>query len=183
MPLKEKAVVMTAEDMERALRRMGNEVVERNHGVDDLVILGIQRRGIYLAGRLREELYAAENVKLPLGELDITLYRDDIHMRDDSPVVHSTSVPVDITGRKVVLVDDVLFTGRTIRAALEALADLGRPSSVQLMILIDRGHRELPIQPDYLGKTVPTSLQEDVAVRVREFDGTDEVIIYEKEEA
>ena len=175
-----KAVVMTAEDMERALRRMGNEIVERNHGAGDLVIIGIQRRGVYLAGRLREFLRASEGVKLPLGELDITLYRDDITLLSDQPVVHSTSIPVDINGRRIVLVDDVLYTGRTIRAALEAIGDIGRPACVQLLILIDRGHRELPIQPDYLGRAVPTSSQEIVDVRVKELDGEDIAVICAK---
>ena len=180
MKLKEKAVVMTAEDMERALRRMGNEIVERNHGAGDLVIIGIQRRGVYLAGRLREFLRTSEGVKLPLGELDITLYRDDITLLSDQPVVHSTSIPVDINGRRIVLVDDVLYTGRTIRAALEAIGDIGRPACVQLLILIDRGHRELPIQPDYLGRAVPTSSQEIVDVRVKELDGEDIAMICAK---
>ncbi|MDY4033394.1 MAG: bifunctional pyr operon transcriptional regulator/uracil phosphoribosyltransferase PyrR [Pyramidobacter sp.] len=180
MKLKEKAVVMTAEDMERALRRMGNEIVERNRGADDLVIIGIQRRGVYLAGRLREFLRVAEGVKLPLGELDITLYRDDITLLSDQPVVHSTSIPVDVNGRRIILVDDVLYTGRTIRAALEAIGDIGRPACVQLLILIDRGHRELPIQPDYLGKAVPTSSQEIVDVRVKELDGEDVAVICAK---
>ncbi|MCI7402863.1 MAG: bifunctional pyr operon transcriptional regulator/uracil phosphoribosyltransferase PyrR [Pyramidobacter sp.] len=178
--MKEKAVVMTAEDMERALRRMGNEIVERNHGADDLVIIGIQRRGVYLAGRLREFLRASEGVKLPLGELDITLYRDDITLLSDQPVVHSTAIPVDVNGRRIILVDDVLYTGRTIRAALEAIGDIGRPACVQLLILIDRGHRELPIQPDYLGKAVPTSSQEIVDVRVKELDGEDVAVICAK---
>ena len=180
MKLKEKAVVMTAEDMERALRRMGNEIVERNHGAGGLVIIGIQRRGVYLAGRLREFLRTSEGVKLPLGELDITLYRDDITLLSDQPVVHSTSIPVDINGRRIVLVDDVLYTGRTIRAALEAIGDIGRPACVQLLILIDRGHRELPIQPDYLGRAVPTSSQEIVDVRVKELDGEDIAVICAK---
>jgi pyrimidine operon attenuation protein/uracil phosphoribosyltransferase len=177
---REKACVMTAGDMERALRRMSSEILERNHGCDNLLVIGIQRRGVYLAARVREYLREAEGVKVPLGELDITLYRDDIRLLGGQPVVHSTSVPADISGKKIVLVDDVLYTGRTIRAALEALADLGRPGSVQLLILIDRGHRELPIQPDYLGKAVPTSLQETVEVRVSELDGTDEAVICEK---
>ena len=180
MKLKEKAVVMTAEDMERALRRMGNEIVERNHGAGDLVIIGIQRRGVYLAGRLREFLRTSEGVKLPLGELDITLYRDDITLLSDQPVVHSTPIPVDINGRRIVLADDVLYTGRTIRAALEAIGDIGRPACVQLLILIDRGHRELPIQPDYLGRAVPTSSQEIVDVRVKELDGEDIAVICAK---
>jgi len=175
--LKEKVQVMTAEDMERALRRMGSEILERNHGCEGLVLIGIQRRGVYLASRLRDYLREAEGVKVPFGELDITLYRDDISLLDDQPIVHSTSLPGDINGKRIVLVDDVLYTGRTIRAALEALADLGRPGSVQLAILIDRGHRELPIQPDYLGKTVPTSSQEVVDVRVHELDGEDEALI------
>lgn len=180
MKLKEKAVVMTAEDMERALRRMGNEIVERNHGADDIVVIGIQRRGVYLAGRLREFLRASEGVKPPLGELDITLYRDDITLLSDQPVVHSTSIPVDVNGRRIVLVDDVLYTGRTIRAALEAIGDIGRPACVQLLVLIDRGHRELPIQPDYLGRAVPTSSQEIVDVRVKELDGEDIAVICAK---
>ncbi|MGI6075565.1 MAG: bifunctional pyr operon transcriptional regulator/uracil phosphoribosyltransferase PyrR [Pyramidobacter sp.] len=182
MKLKEKAVVMTQDDMERAMRRMSSEIAEKNHGIDDLVIIGIQRRGVYLAGRLREMIRESEGVRLPLGELDITLYRDDITLLTDQPVVHSTSVPFDLNGKKVILVDDVLFTGRTIRAALEALCDIGRPACVQLLILIDRGHRELPIQPNYLGKAVPTSLQESVEVRVKELDGCDEVVICAAEE-
>lgn len=181
MKLKEKKVVMSADDMERALRRMSNEIVERNRGVDNLVILGIQRRGVFIAHRLREILRQAEGVKLPLGELDITLYRDDITMLTDQPIVHSTSVPVDISGKKVILADDVLYTGRTIRAALEALVDIGRPAAVQLLVMIDRGHRELPIQPDYLGKTVPTSQQETVEVRMQELDGQDYAVICSKE--
>lgn len=172
---------MTAEDMERALRRMSSEIAEKNHGVENIVIIGIQRRGVYLAGRLREMMRGSEGVKLPLGELDITLYRDDITLLSDQPVVHSTSVPFDLNGKKVILVDDVLFTGRTIRAALEALGDIGRPACVQLLILIDRGHRELPIQPDYLGKAVPTSQQETVEVRVKELDGNDEAVICARE--
>ena len=166
MPLKEKKRVMTAGDMERALRRMSSEILERNRGCDNLIVIGIQRRGVYLAARVREYLREAEGVKVPLGELDITLYRDDISLLDDRPVVHSTSVPADIGGKRIILVDDVLYTGRTIRAAL--------------LVLIDRGHRELPIQPDYLGKAVPTSSQETVEVRVSELDGTDETVICER---
>ncbi len=180
MRLKEKARVMSSDDMERALRRMCSEVLERNRGCEGLMIIGIQRRGVYLAARLREYLREAEGVKTPLGELDITLYRDDIRLLGDQPVVHSTSVPEDVNGKKILLVDDVLYTGRTVRAALEALADLGRPSCVQLLVLIDRGHRELPIQPDYLGKAVPTSAQETVDVRVSELDGCDEAVICEQ---
>ncbi|MEA3284241.1 MULTISPECIES: bifunctional pyr operon transcriptional regulator/uracil phosphoribosyltransferase PyrR [Dethiosulfovibrio] len=182
MKLREKAVVMTAEDMERVLRRIANEIIERNRGLQDLVILGIQRRGVYLASRIRKILLESEGVKLPKGELDITLYRDDLAVLSDEPIVHSTSIPVDVSGKTLVLVDDVLFTGRTIRAALEALMDLGRPGAVQLAILVDRGHRELPIQPDFLGKTVPTSKSEVVEVRVEELDGEDRVLICERED-
>jgi pyrimidine operon attenuation protein/uracil phosphoribosyltransferase len=176
----EKATVMTERDMERVLRRIAVEIVERNKGLDDVVLLGIQRRGVHLAARLREIFKAEEKVKVPAGELDITLYRDDISTLADQPVVHSTSLPGDITGKRVVLVDDVLFTGRTIRAALDAITDLGRPERVQLAVLVDRGHRELPIAADYVGKTIPTSRSENVEVRVKELDGTDGVVICER---
>jgi len=175
----EKASVLGAEDMERVLRRIAVEIVERNKGLERVILLGIQRRGVYLAARLREMMKEAEKVKVPTGELDITLYRDDISVLADQPVVHSTSVPGDITGKKVVLVDDVLFTGRTVRAALDAITDLGRPERVQLAVLVDRGHRELPIAADYVGKTVPTSRAENVEVRVKELDGEDRVVICE----
>ena len=145
-----------------------------------MILIGIQRRGVYLAARLREILKEMENVKVPRGELDITLYRDDISTLADQPVVHSTSVPGDITGKRVVLVDDVLFTGRTIRAALDALTDLGRPERVQLVVLVDRGHRELPISADYVGKVIPTSRMENVEVRVKELDGEDRAVICER---
>lgn len=167
--------------MDRILRRIANEIVERNRGVEDLVILGIQRRGVHLASRIRDYLRESEGTKIPSGELDITLYRDDLAVLSDGPVVHSTSIPVSISGKKLVLVDDVLFTGRTIRAALDALMDLGRPGSVQLAILIDRGHRELPIQPDYLGRMVPTSKNEIVEVKVKELDGENKVVICDRE--
>lgn len=176
----EKASVLGKEDMERVLRRIAVEIVERNKGLERVILLGIQRRGVYLAARLREMLREAEKVKVPSGELDITLYRDDISVLSDQPVVHSTSVPGDITGKKVVLVDDVLFTGRTVRAALDAITDLGRPERVQLAVLVDRGHRELPIAADYVGKTVPTSRSENVEVRVKELDGEDRVVICER---
>ncbi len=179
----EKALVMTQDDMERALRRMADEVVEQNRGVQDLIILGIQRRGVFLANRLREILRQTEGVKVPAGELDITLYRDDIALLLEQPIVHSTFIPLDITGKRLLLVDDVLYTGRTVRAALDALMDLGRPASVQLLVLIDRGHRELPIQPDYLGKTVPTSKAETVAVAMKELDGQDRVMICHRDPA
>lgn len=175
----EKVTVLGAGDMERVLRRIAVEIVERNKGLDRVILLGIQRRGVHLAARIRELLKEEEKVKVPSGELDITLYRDDISVLADQPVVHSTSVPGDITGKRVILVDDVLFTGRTVRAALDAITDLGRPERVQLAVLVDRGHRELPIAADYVGKVIPTSRSENVEVRVRELDGEDKVVICE----
>jgi pyrimidine operon attenuation protein/uracil phosphoribosyltransferase len=177
----EKTVVMTEDDMDRVLRRIAIEIIERNKGLEGIILLGIQRRGVFLASRLRKLFMEIENVKVPAGELDITLYRDDIPTLLEQPVVHSTSIPEDIAGKKLVLVDDVLYTGRTIRAALDAMMDLGRPDNVQLVILVDRGHRELPIQADYVGKVVPTSSSEMVEVRVNEIDGEDRVLITEEE--
>lgn len=179
----EKARVMTSQDMERVLRRMSHEVIERNRGLENMIVVGIQRRGVNLANRLKDILGHSESLKIPFGVLDITLYRDDLTLLHDQPVVHSTSIPDDVDGRKILLVDDVLYTGRTIRAAMDALMDLGRPSSVQLAVLVDRGHRELPIQPDYVGKAIPTSRSEIIEVRVKELDGIDEVVICEREES
>lgn len=181
MKLTEKALVMSSEDMDRVLRRMAIEIIERNKGLDNIVILGIQRRGVHLAKRLKDLFIEMENRKVPAGELDITLYRDDITMMSDQPVVHSTSIPVDIAGQKLVLVDDVVFTGRTVRAALDALMDLGRPANVQLAVLVDRGHRELPIHPDYIGRSIPTSKDEIIQVMVTELDGQDQVRIVKNE--
>lgn len=180
--LKEKKILMTESDMDRVLHRMANEIIERNKGVLDLVLLGIQRRGVHLASRLKGLMDKSEKFKVPAGELDITLYRDDLAVLFDDPVVHSTSIPTAISEKKVILVDDVIFTGRTVRAAMDAILDMGRPGSVQLAVLVDRGHRELPIQPDYLGKTVPTSGTEVIEVRVKELDGCDEVVLCDREE-
>ncbi len=180
MTLREKAKVLSAEEMERALKRMAHEIIEKNGGLDKVVLVGIQRRGVFLGRRLAKYLQSIEETKLFSGELDITLYRDDLTLLHDQPVVHSTSIPVDINGMKVVLVDDVIYTGRTIRAALDALMDMGRPEAVQLAVLVDRGHRELPIHPDYQGRVVPTSKSEIVEVRVEEYDGSDEVVICEQ---
>ncbi len=181
MNFNEKALIMTADDMARILRRIAIEIIERNRGLTGIVLLGIQRRGVHLANRLKKIFAEMENIKVPTGELDITLYRDDITMLSEQPVVHSTSIPVDIAGRKLILVDDVIYTGRTVRAALDALMDLGRPESVQLVALTDRGHRELPIQPDYIGKKIPTSNEEIIQVMVLELDGEDKVLIVEGE--
>jgi pyrimidine operon attenuation protein/uracil phosphoribosyltransferase len=168
--------LLTADDMRRALTRMAHEIVEHNHGAGELVLAGLQTRGVPLAQRLSEAIARIEGVEVPVGALDINLYRDDLTSRPQ-PLVRPTSLPVDINGRTVVLVDDVLFTGRSIRAAMDALTDLGRPQQIQLAIMVDRGHRELPVRADYVGKNVPTSLDETVRVRVTEVDGDDEVVL------
>jgi pyrimidine operon attenuation protein/uracil phosphoribosyltransferase len=175
--LREKAVIMDEEALGRALRRMAHEIVERNGGTRDLWLVGVRRRGVPLAERLRREINAFEGVWLPLGQLDITLYRDDLTTLHERPQVGRTDMPGDIGGKVVVLVDDVLYTGRTVRAALDALIDLGRPARIELAVLIDRGHRELPIRADFVGKNVPTARREVVEVRLLEVDGRDEVAI------
>ena len=168
--------LLGADDIRRAIARVAHEIVERNEGVDHLVLVGLRTRGIPLARRLQAKIAEFEGATLPLGELDITLYRDDVHQRAPRNL-SPTSIPVDISDKTVILVDDVLYTGRTIRAALDALIDLGRPRAIQLVCLIDRGHRELPIRPDYVGKNVPTSRHEKVAVHLEEVDGVDEVVL------
>jgi pyrimidine operon attenuation protein / uracil phosphoribosyltransferase len=174
--------LLGADDIRRAVARLAHEVVERNQGVDSVVLVGLRTRGLPLARRLQQRILEFEGVAVPLGELDITLYRDDVHQRAPR-ALSPTSIPVDISDKTVVLVDDVLYTGRTIRAALDALIDLGRPRAIQLVCLIDRGHRELPIRPDYVGKNVPTSRYEKVAVRLEEVDGVDEVALIAPVEA
>ena len=168
--------LLGADDIRRAVARLAHEVVERNEGVDALVLVGLRTRGIPLARRLQQRILEFEGAQLPLGELDITLYRDDVYQHAPR-ALSPTSIPVDISDKTVVLVDDVLYTVRTIRAALDALIDLGRPRAIQLVCLVDRGHRELPIRPDYVGKNVPTSRHEKVAVRLEELDGVDEVVL------
>jgi pyrimidine operon attenuation protein / uracil phosphoribosyltransferase len=170
-------VVLREEDVQRALTRIAHEIVERNPDAAGLAVIGIHRRGAFLARRLREELQGLVELAIPLGDLDIGFYRDDVSSRPDAPIVHASHIDFDVTGRTVVVVDDVLYTGRTVRAAIEALFDYGRPDRVQLAVLADRGHRELPIRPDYVGKNLPTSSSEHVHVRVRELDGVDEVAI------
>ena len=170
-------VVLRAQDVRRALVRVAHEIVERNPGPPAPVLIGVHRRGAFLAQRLRAQLEALLDAEVPLGDLDIGFYRDDLQRRPDAPVVHASHIDFDIAGRTVVIVDDVLFTGRTVRAAIEALFDYGRPARVQLAVLVDRGHRELPIRPDYIGKNLPTSREEHVHVRVEELDGVDEVAI------
>jgi pyrimidine operon attenuation protein/uracil phosphoribosyltransferase len=175
------ARVMDTGDVDRAIRRIAHEILEKNRGSDDLILLGIQTRGVPLAERLARALQEIEGSDVAAGSLDIGLYRDDLDQRPKTEL-GSTNVPVPIDGKTVILVDDVLYTGRTIRAALDALADIGRPSRVQLAVLVDRGHRELPIRPDYIGKNVPTSRGERVSVHLVERDGEDGVVIESREE-
>lgn len=170
--------LMTHDDMRRAIRRMAHEVVERNRGADGLMIVGLQRRGVPLAERLAAAINEIEGVQVPVGALDINLYRDDLTARPQ-PLVRPTTLPISVEGTIIVLVDDVFYTGRTARAALNALMDLGRPKQVQLAVMVDRGHRELPIRADYVGKNVPTATNEQIQVRVVEFDGTEEVVLVE----
>ncbi len=177
-----KARIMDGEAISRSMVRIAHEIVERNKGAENIVLIGIRRRGVPLAERLKTIIAGFQEVSVPSGSLDITLYRDDLTLRHDHPTLHRTDVPFDITGRTVILVDDVLYTGRTVRAAMDALIDLGRPSTIQLAVLVDRGHRELPIRADYVGKNVPTSQHEVVEVRVEEVDAVEEVVIMEKPE-
>nr|4P84_A Chain A, Bifunctional protein PyrR [synthetic construct] len=176
----EKAVILDEQAIRRALTRIAHEIIERNKGVDNCVLVGIKTRGIYLAKRLAERIEQIEGKPVPVGEIDITLYRDDLSVTsNDEPLVKGTDIPVDITDKKVILVDDVLYTGRTVRAGMDALMDLGRPSQIQLAVLVDRGHRELPIRADYVGKNVPTSKSERIVVQLDEVDQNDRVSIYE----
>jgi pyrimidine operon attenuation protein / uracil phosphoribosyltransferase len=167
--------VLSSGDVARALRRIAHEILERNKGADDLVLVGIAARGDDLARRLAAGILEIEGTKVPVGVLDITFYRDDIGLRAEAPEVHETRIDFDVGGRTVVLVDDVLFTGRTIRSALDALIDFGRPRQIQLAVLVDRGHRELPIRADYVGKNVPTRADQAVRVLLVEVDGEDAV--------
>ena len=175
----EKTVLMDADGVRRALTRIAHEIVEKNKGVENLVLVGIRTRGVPLSERVAEEIEKIEGIRPPQGVLDITLYRDDLSMLDYQPLVRPTEMPVDIDGKTVVLVDDVLFTGRTIRSALDALIDMGRPKSIQRAVLIDRGHRELPIRADYVGKNVPTAARETVSVQLSETDKEEKVVLGE----
>jgi len=170
-------VVMDAEGIDRSLTRIAYEILEKNKGLADIVLIGIRTGGIYLANRLRDKIARIEGVEVPLGILDITLYRDDLLTNRKKPHLGKTDIPFDLDGKKVVLIDDVLFTGRTIRAAMDGLIDFGRPKLIQLAVLIDRGHRELPIRADFVGKNLPSSLWEDVSVYLTEKDGKDQVVI------
>ena len=172
-----KNVIMDADAMRRAIVRISHEIIERNKGVEDVVLVGIRTRGVPIAERLAAAIKNIENVELPVGMLDITLYRDDLSTLAYNPIVHGTEIDLDLNGKTIVLVDDVLYTGRTIRAALDAVIDMGRPKAIQLAVMIDRGHREPPIRADFAGKNVPTSHKESVEVHLEELDGVDEVVI------
>jgi pyrimidine operon attenuation protein/uracil phosphoribosyltransferase len=171
------STILDEAEIRRAVTRIAHEILERNHGAEAIVLVGIANRGDDLAKRLAAEIQRIESVSVPVGALDITFYRDDIGMRSEAPEVHETRIPFNINDRTVVLVDDVLFTGRTIRAALDALMDFGRPTAIQLAVLVDRGHRELPIRADFVGKNVPTRRDEDVRVALMEMDGKDAVVV------
>jgi pyrimidine operon attenuation protein/uracil phosphoribosyltransferase len=175
-------IVMDGEAIERALTRIAHEILERNKGTQGLALVGIRSRGVHIADRLRQRIRAIEAADLPSGIIDITLYRDDLSRSVQQPEVRGTQIPFAVEGKRVILVDDVLYTGRTIRAALDALMDFGRPRAVQLVVLVDRGHRELPIRADYVGKNLPTAVHESVHVRLQESDGRDEVVIAPAEE-
>jgi pyrimidine operon attenuation protein/uracil phosphoribosyltransferase len=180
---KEKAKLLDAEAIRRALVRIAHEIIEHNKGTQQIALVGIRTRGAVLAQRLAEQIQAIEHHPVPVGALDITLYRDDLSRIGPNPVLHATDIDFEITDLHLVLVDDVLFTGRTVRAALNALTDFGRPETIQLAVLVDRGHRELPIRADYVGKNIPTSLKERVEVRLQETDGKDEVVLEDSEHA
>ncbi len=173
--------LLDADDIARVIRRLAHEVVEGNEGAEGLVVLGVRTRGVPLARRLAAAIVAIEQTEVPVGELDVTLYRDDLARRGPLPI-GATDVPVDVEERTVVLVDDVLYTGRTVRAALDAISALGRPSRIRLVALVDRGHRELPIRADHVGKNIPTSASERVVVHFSEVDGVDEVVLMEEAE-
>jgi len=173
--------IMSAGDIDRSLGRISLEILERNHGVDQLAIVGIHTGGVFLAERIQQKIVAHEQVDLPLGHLDITLYRDDWSLISQNPIVRTTDIGFTVENRRVVLVDDVIFTGRTIRAAMDAIMDYGRPLSVQLATLVDRGGRELPIQPDYVGLNVNAGAEERVDVLLSEKDGRDEVVLQDRE--
>ncbi|WP_295164934.1 bifunctional pyr operon transcriptional regulator/uracil phosphoribosyltransferase PyrR [Selenomonas sp. F0473] len=177
---REKAILMDDDGIRRALLRIAHEIVEKNKGTEDLVLVGIRTRGVFIAERIGAEIARIEGTVPPHGVLDITLYRDDLNELSYQPVVRPTELPLDITGKTVVLIDDVLYTGRTIRAAMNALLDIGRPKMIRLAVLIDRGHRELPIRADYVGKNVPTAAQEDVSVQLRDTDTEEKVVIRER---
>ena len=175
----DKTVIMDAQAIRRAIIRVAHEIIEKNKGVQDVVLVGVRTRGVPLAERLAAEIEGIAGIQVPVGILDITLYRDDLSTLGHQPIVHETQIAVDINGKKIILVDDVLYTGRTARAALDAIVDIGRPEVIQLAVLVDRGHRELPIRADYVGKNVPTSRKEIVSVQLAAVDKAEQVVIKE----
>ena len=179
--MEEKATLLDEKAISRALTRISHEIIEKNKGVNDCVIIGIRTRGIFLAKRIQQRILEIEGAEIPVGELDITLYRDDLSTKtkDGQPLVKGSDVPFSLQDKKVILVDDVLYTGRTVRAALDALVDIGRPSQIQLAVLVDRGHRELPIRADYVGKNIPTAKSERIVVKLKEMDDGENVSIFE----
>ncbi len=177
----QKTEIMDENAISRAITRISHEIIEKNKGIENLVLIGIQRRGVPLAKRIADKIKSVENSEIPVGILDITLYRDDLSLLNEHPVINGTEIDFDIKNKKVVLVDDVIYTGRTVRAAIDAIMDINRPQMIQLAVLIDRGHRELPIRADYVGKNVPTSRSEIVHVNVIEIDGENSVTISNKE--
>ncbi|AZR73012.1 bifunctional pyr operon transcriptional regulator/uracil phosphoribosyltransferase [Anoxybacter fermentans] len=177
--LRDKKVLVDKDGIRRALIRISHEILEKNKGTENLVLIGVRTRGVPLAKRIAANIEKIEGKKIPVGILDITLYRDDLSTIDQQPIVHKTEIDFDVTDKIVVLVDDVLYTGRTIRAAMDAIIDLGRPAAIQLAILVDRGHREFPIRADYVGKNVPTSRKEVIHVCLEETDGKDQVVLQE----
>lgn len=180
MQMREKAQIMNEDDIRRALVRISHEIVERNKGVENLVIVGVARRGDHLAKRIAKIIEEIENAKIPAGTIDITLYRDDVNLFDHRPKVSKTDIPFEINDKRVILVDDVLHKGRSARAAIDGLMDFGRPAAIQLAVLVDRGHRELPIAADYIGKNIPTARKEWIEVGLKEQDGEDRVAISEE---
>lgn len=175
-----KAVLADEDKVNRTLTRMSYQIIEKNHGTDDICLLGIKTRGVPLAKRIAENIRRIEGAEIPVGELDITLYRDDLVPTSDNPVVNPTSIPFSIVNKTVIMVDDVIYTGRTARAAMDAITALGRPARIQLAVLVDRGHRELPIRPDYVGLNIPTSRSEIVSVMLSETDGANMIRLCEK---
>lgn len=180
MQEKIKARIMDEASVRRALRRLSHEITEKNRGTENVVIVGVLRRGAVIAKRIAEEIYEIEGVRVPVGHLDITYYRDDLSTQSVQPVINATNIPFDINEKNVILADDVIYTGRTVRAAIDALFRKGRPKTVQLAVLIDRGLRELPFKPDFVGKNIPTSHSEAVRVRLTEEDGEDSVVIEDR---
>lgn len=178
--MKKKADILTKDEIERAIVRIAHEIIEHNKSVEKLAIVGIRTRGAFIAERIAKAIEAIEKKTVPVGAMDITLYRDDLATAQNCPIVHKTEIDFDISDKTIILVDDVLYTGRTIRCALDELIDFGRPKAIQLAVLVDRGHRELPIRADYVGKNVPTAQKEAVQVRLKELDSVDEVVIEEE---